>query len=53
MKLSQVARKLLPIAVTILTFVIGFGSLYYQNPVVLEITVQGYGIVYPKAGPGY
>ena len=49
MRLSKVAGKLLPFAVGILTFVIGFGSLYYRNPVVLEITVQGYGMVYPEA----
>ena len=49
MKRSQVLRKLLLIAVSILTFVVGFGTLYFRNPVVLEVTTHGYGMVYPSA----
>jgi hypothetical protein len=45
----RISRKLVPIAVALLTFAIGFASFHFWNPVVLEVTNQGYGMVYPKA----
>jgi len=49
MRISKVRTKLLPVAVALLTFVIGLGSMYFRNPVIMEITTHGYGMVYPRA----
>ena len=47
--LCRISRKLVPVATALVTFAIGFGSFHFWNPVVLEVTNQGYGMVYPKA----
>jgi hypothetical protein len=49
MRLGKASSKLLPVAVAVVTFVIGFESLYFRNPVIMEITTHGYGMVYPRA----